>query len=159
MEQGSEVLITQLSSPFMLVLIFMLLENSWHLAKINLGMKSRRCFHFILRYLLGGLVVKIRRSHFILRQMGPSKTSFHIWPEQRLCTGSTLLSNREWALNYGYLRHTIRREHVSRQVSLHKHCAFPKCNDHPLHSTIFLLLQTNPQGSRRGPSKPRVVPY
>lgn len=46
---GRWVMVNQLNSPCMLVLIFMLLENSWHPVKILHGTSNSRHFHFVLR--------------------------------------------------------------------------------------------------------------
>lgn len=42
-------MVNQLNSPYMLALIFMLLENSWHPTKILHSTRNSRHFHFALR--------------------------------------------------------------------------------------------------------------
>ena len=42
-------MVNQLNSPYMLALIFMLLESSWHPTKILHSTRNSRHFHFALR--------------------------------------------------------------------------------------------------------------
>jgi len=93
-------MVNQLHSPYMLALIFMVLENSWHPTKILHSTRNRRHFHFALRgngiqpdlllYVAGTGAVSLRRRTSPFSQAAGKWVGARVVPES-MAAGATLL--------------------------------------------------------------------